>query len=181
MQLWTERGFETGLEDTTVDEIVRAAGVTRGTFYFHFAHKEEVLLEVGWSTAEALNADARRWVAAGQPGLAVLDQLLKALAERTESVPRLGVQKTLAAFSAHGVYPRGERNAVSDAFGLALRAAQDGCEISARVDVDELAEVMESVTIDAVKRWAAGDGRDLLPVLRCRAYVVVNGVLPASS
>jgi AcrR family transcriptional regulator len=51
MRLWTERGFETGIEDTTVDEIVAAAGVTKGTFYFHFAHKEEILLELGYQTA----------------------------------------------------------------------------------------------------------------------------------
>ncbi|MBO0732310.1 MAG: helix-turn-helix transcriptional regulator, partial [Acidimicrobiaceae bacterium] len=51
LQLWTERGFDRGVEETTVDEIVRAAGVTKGTFYFHFAHKEDILLELGWGTA----------------------------------------------------------------------------------------------------------------------------------
>ena len=38
VKLWTERGFENGVETTTVEEIARAAGVTKGTFYFHFAH-----------------------------------------------------------------------------------------------------------------------------------------------
>src|SRR5205807_10188546 len=44
LALWDERGFEKGVEDTTVEEIARAAGVTKGTFYFHFAHKEDILL-----------------------------------------------------------------------------------------------------------------------------------------
>ena len=47
LRLWTERGFEHGVADTTVEEIVREAGVTKGTFYFHFAHKEDILLELG--------------------------------------------------------------------------------------------------------------------------------------
>ena len=51
LELWTVRGFETGIEDTTVEEISQAAGVTKGTFYFHFARKEEILLEMGWDTA----------------------------------------------------------------------------------------------------------------------------------
>ena len=60
VQLWTERGFERGIEETTVEEIVQAAGVTKGTFYFHFAHKEDILLEVGWGTSEAMFKDATR-------------------------------------------------------------------------------------------------------------------------
>src|SRR5712671_5661469 len=54
VQLWTERGFETGVESTTVEEIARAAGVTKGTFYFHFAHKEDVLLEMSITTGDAV-------------------------------------------------------------------------------------------------------------------------------
>ena len=60
MRLWTERGFETGIEDTTIDEIVQAAGVTKGTFYFHFARKEEILLELGYQTAALLSEEATR-------------------------------------------------------------------------------------------------------------------------
>jgi Bacterial regulatory proteins, tetR family len=32
---------------------LQAAGVTKGTFYFHFAHKEEILLELGYQTGAA--------------------------------------------------------------------------------------------------------------------------------
>ncbi len=31
-----------GLKNTTIDEIVNAAGITKGSFYFHFASKEEL-------------------------------------------------------------------------------------------------------------------------------------------
>jgi AcrR family transcriptional regulator len=60
VKLWTERGFEHGVESTTVEEIARAAGVTKGTFYFHFAHKEDVLLEMSNTAGDAAIAEADR-------------------------------------------------------------------------------------------------------------------------
>lgn len=36
-----------GVESTTVDAIVAAAGVSKGTFYLHFPRKEDLLLEYG--------------------------------------------------------------------------------------------------------------------------------------
>jgi AcrR family transcriptional regulator len=36
-----------GVDDTTVDAIVAAAGVSKGTFYLHFERKEDLLLEYG--------------------------------------------------------------------------------------------------------------------------------------
>src|SRR5438045_8776656 len=65
VKLWTERGFENGVETTTVEEIARAAGVTKGTFYFHFAHKEDVLLEMSIRTGDATTEHAQRAADAG--------------------------------------------------------------------------------------------------------------------
>src|SRR3984957_21163735 len=62
LDLWTARGFETGIEDTTVEEIVHAAGVTKGTFYFHFARKEEILLDMGWDTAGVIVEEIGRCI-----------------------------------------------------------------------------------------------------------------------
>jgi len=39
--------LEQGFENTTVDAIVAAAGVSKGTFYLHFERKEDLLLEYG--------------------------------------------------------------------------------------------------------------------------------------
>ena len=40
-----------GYTGATVDAIVQAAGYSKGAFYFHFASKEEVFLEVLWARA----------------------------------------------------------------------------------------------------------------------------------
>ncbi len=38
----TELVHRQGLKNTTIDDVVRAADVTKGSFYFHFASKEEL-------------------------------------------------------------------------------------------------------------------------------------------
>jgi AcrR family transcriptional regulator len=43
-QLFLEQGYEA----TTVDAIVAAAGISKGTFYLYFERKEDLLLEYGW-------------------------------------------------------------------------------------------------------------------------------------
>jgi AcrR family transcriptional regulator len=42
LRLFEERGYES----VSIDDIVRATGVARGTFYFHFARKDDLLLEM---------------------------------------------------------------------------------------------------------------------------------------
>jgi AcrR family transcriptional regulator len=41
MKLFTKRGYE----NVSIDDVVRASKVARGTFYFHFPKKDDVLLE----------------------------------------------------------------------------------------------------------------------------------------
>lgn len=58
LDMWNERGFEEAFEATTVAEIARAAGVSKGIFYFHFANKQEILLEVAWGTSRKMIEEA---------------------------------------------------------------------------------------------------------------------------
>lgn len=48
--------LEHGFEDTTVDSIVEAANVSKGTFYTYFKRKEDLLLEYGWRRLEHMRA-----------------------------------------------------------------------------------------------------------------------------
>jgi AcrR family transcriptional regulator len=48
-------------KDLTVDELARAAGLSRTAFYFYFPGKSEVLMATLGEVAEALYVEAARW------------------------------------------------------------------------------------------------------------------------
>jgi AcrR family transcriptional regulator len=176
LDLWTERGFETGIDETTVEEIVQAAGVTKGTFYFHFAHKDDILQELGWGTAEALYDEAIRGAASRRAGLSLLRQLLASLARRAEAVPRPAVRRALAGFYASGTSsPLPGRRDIHHSFAIALDAARSQGELPEGTDTEELARVVTALTMDALTRWAQGDGSRLRSRLQTRADVVLAG------
>ena len=176
VQLWTERGFDSGVETTTVEEIARAAGVTKGTFYFHFAHKEDILQELGWGTAEALYEEAVHGVAAGRAGFTLVRQLLSSLARRAEGVPRPAVQRAVAGFYSNGVpRPVPGRRDIHHGLLVALDAARTQGELPDGADTDELARVLAALAMDALLAWAQGDGARLRPRIQTRADVVLAG------
>lgn len=176
VQLWTERGFDHGVETTTVEEIARAAGVTKGTFYFHFAHKEDILQELGWGTAEALYEEAVRGVAAGRAGVTLVRQLLTSLARRAEAVPPAAVLRAVAGFYSSGVpQPVPGRRAIHHGLLVALEAARAQGELPEDADTDELARALTALAMDALLAWAQGDNARLRPRLQTRADVMLAG------
>ncbi|MET9777523.1 TetR family transcriptional regulator [Streptomyces sp. NPDC006367] len=78
LELFTERGYE----ETTVDDIAGAAGVSQRTFFRYFATKEEAAFFVA-RLAESHFVDAVR---RRPPGEAPLDALRGALAESWDTI-----------------------------------------------------------------------------------------------
>jgi len=178
LQLWTDRGFDTGVDSTTVEEIVQAAGVTKGTFYFHFAHKEDILLEIGWGTSEAMIREANAALARDLPVETVLDDLFASLARRVSSTPRVAVARTLLEFhrSRDLVAPMAEEHGgYRAAYELVFTVARDRGVVPDDVDVVDLAEMLQSLTMDAIHRWIHDD-IDIAAALSYRARVLLAGV-----
>lgn len=176
MTLWTERGFERGIEDTTVEEIAREAGVTKGTFYFHFAHKEDVLLEAGWGTSESMYAEVETWITAGRTGREVLDDALASLARRVDAAPKVAVFRIMTEFFRRPWDERMRRgHAFQHVFQRAIEQGRARGELAASIDADQVATILAAVTTDAVLMWASGEDLSLLEVLRFRAGLVMAG------
>jgi AcrR family transcriptional regulator len=182
LDLWTERGFEHGIEDTTAEEIAQAAGVTKGTFYFHFAYKEEILLEMGIETAEAMMKEADLGMRRSRPAVEVLHALMASLSRRVEKAPRGAVLRSLSELSrrAHDMptYPAGA-TAFSTAFSSIAAYAVSRGELPAEVDAEDFGAVLQAVTMDTVIRWAKRDSGSLRSALVLHADLVVAGAAAA--
>lgn len=180
VRLWTERGFERGIEETTVEEIVQAAGVTKGTFYFHFAHKEDILLEMGWGTSEAMFKDATRALESNRPVDVVLDELLTTLARRITGTPRAAVARALAEFYRRPGRGRDSGNSEHFGFRRSFEAvfahAQDAGTLPDRLPAAVLGEMLHSLTVGAINAWVSEEEPDLRAALRERAALLLAGV-----
>ena len=77
-----------GLAGARIDDIAQKVGVSRGTFYFHFPTKEDVVLE-HISRTEAEVAAAVDALPAETPLAEVLDRVALSMAEAWQGDPRL--------------------------------------------------------------------------------------------
>lgn len=179
LELWNERGFERAVEDTTAEEIARAAGVSKGTFYFHFAHKEDILLEMQWATVEIMAEEARRGMDRGEDTSVLVEQLMTSTARRVSRAPRAAVLRVTGQWSrlSHdGTFPETPRG-FGEVFQAVLHYARERGDVPPDTDVDELASLLMAVTMDALVRWAATtqSAADLGATLCRRADVVFRG------
>jgi AcrR family transcriptional regulator len=177
LELWTERGFESGVEDTTVEEIVGAAGVTKGTFYFHFARKEEILLEMGWETAEIVNDEARRCLQAERGLEDSLFRVIDALTGRIRAAPPAAVARSIAEFR-HASASKGPavgRVGFGQGFELLFARAQQVGEPPLGIEPSEIARILQAMVMDSILDWAATYS-DLRAALRLRASILVAGL-----
>ena len=184
MRLWTERGFETGIEDTTVDEIVQAAGVTKGTFYFHFAHKEEILLELGYQTATLLYEEAARCIKAKRSIEDSLRKVTNTLVTSVKAAPPAAVGRAVSEFL-RPRRPGDEPLARFPSFAQALemlfvRAEQEG-EVTDQVDPMEMAQIIEALYTDCLMEWSQGRLKRLNPALQRRTAIVLAGLRPGAA
>jgi AcrR family transcriptional regulator len=184
MRLWTERGFETGIEDTTVDEIVAAAGVTKGTFYFHFAHKEEILLELGYHTASLLCEEAARCIKAKRGIDDSMRKVTNALAASVKAAPPAAVGRAMSEFlrpRRPGDEPLARFPSFAQALEMLFVRAQEEGEVTDQVEPAEMAQIVEALYTDSLMEWSQGRLKRLNPALHRRTAIVLAGLRPGAA
>lgn len=84
LQAASELFQEIGYESTSVDSIVRSAGIAKGTFYYYFKSKDEVLAAL----AQQLCAEmvARSQIIADDPQLGAIDKFCAIIAAQNQTV-----------------------------------------------------------------------------------------------
>lgn len=152
-----------GYTGATIDAIVQAAGYSKGAFYFHFASKEEVFLEVLWSRARAEEQNLRNAGASatGRP-LELLRGVATYLGPGSDDPlwPALLVE-----FWSHSSRNERVRDGVAsvasfrrDALLAALRAAAEGGVIRPALRLGHCADLLLTIGDGLIARAGTGQG-----------------------
>jgi AcrR family transcriptional regulator len=181
LELWSERGYDTGIDDTTAEEIAARAGVAKATFYFHFARKDDILLETGWLTAKVFYEDALKGLVHGGTTDDVIDDVTVKLCRRIERVPRLALRRMLQVQGAASSEVLHKRVDDPDHFGfqrafavVCLQGQQSG-DMPQTVSPASLGTMFESLLMSAIREWAYDEEVNLLATLRERFAVLLAG------
>ena len=168
-------------DDITVDAIVEAAGVSKGTFFYHFPRKEDLLVELGWSTVDRVGEEAEAAYAERGDLDEALAVAVAGLARRIAAMPSGAVARTIKEFAFDRPGARASATGRHAFMSGLFHAAQDGGDIPAGVDVDELADVVNHVIIQTILHAVTGRSSEPLePMLLRRARLVLYGVRGAA-
>lgn len=174
--VFAERGFA----DTTVDEVVQRAGVTRGALYHHFASKED-LFRVVYETVERELADRSTVAAlAGRTPMSRLQRGIDAFLDAClePSVQRIALLDGLSVLGWETWHEVGVRYN----FGLLVLGLQGAVDegVVARRPVEPLAHLLQGAVMragmviaraeepDAARKAMGAELRALLAGLRSR-------------
>ena len=160
-----------GAANARIDDIVEKVGVARGTFYFHFPSRDDVLRD--------LLAEAQRDLAARLDALPkkvsvdrVLSTTATAMAERWQNDPKLlaDVASVAIRVPAGGLSAMARDYPALDSLGRRLREAADRGELAAELPPELLASFFLTNLFAASVVWTASPGfpleQMLLPVVR---------------
>lgn len=170
-----------GVNACRIDDIATAAGVSRGSFYFHFPTKEQVLLERMRETEDIIcdAIEALPAVAKVDDVLAVLNQKLSEIWEPDpELLPDVtGAALRLAATSMSDPESTRLRSVLAGRF----RAGVESGEIAARVPADILSDLYLGHVLAALLAWYGNRNLTLVVMLSAVSDLFWNGAKAPTS
>ncbi len=168
-----------GFADAQIDDIVREAGVARGTFYFHFPTKEHVLVELARRGQESI---IERLAALRRRPLAVksfLQHLIDAVIAESMSDGEPWLQREIfALFARQAKALEGQDYPLQEAVTQFFREAQERGEVRADLMPSELTMIFLTSMFGVMLSRANPLGPELRPSLKRVIDVFVRGVAP---
>jgi AcrR family transcriptional regulator len=166
LELYSERGFD----HTTVEDIAQRAGVTRRTFFRHFADKREVLFGTGhgeWSVVAAAVESAPE----GTSPLEAVGLALEALAAKFDAEGDVAVRRIRIVRASPELWERQliKFTALAEALAGALRARGVGdpaAILAAEAGVTALRVASDRWIADPSHKSMLTVGRETLAALR---------------
>ena len=165
-----------GVSSSRIDDIARVAAVSRGTFYFHFPTKADVLLAM-LEDAEALFVSALVALPPDSPIETVLDTTADAMSKQWAKDPQLWVEigvlalRNTTARLTTGDEPTGVRKALGRHFSLAARQGR----LSTMVPAQVLADFFLANAFAVAVSWSSNPAIPLGDALRASAHLFLNG------
>lgn len=166
-----------GVQATRIEDVAALAGVSRGTFYFHFPAKDDVLLE-RLRESEAEVVDAVRELPADTP----LPDLLRAVAVALAAAWRedsglLPDVATVALRVMAGSVTDREAEPVRALLSPHFRAAAERGELRREVPAEALADFYLSSALAAMLAWCASPTPSLEAILLGLNELFLHGAL----
>ena len=171
---------EVGFDAVTVDDVCSAAGVAKGTFYFHFDSKEALLVAAFHQGGGALLELAEALVASNVSFDVAVLSLGERVAAATSPHPKALVRRaTVAALAAIDLErPPDGAQARRAAFGLVVESAIRAGDVAAGFRPDEITMALNWSMLQALLVWSAqpGERPSLATVMRRSLLLALGGV-----
>lgn len=155
-KLFSMRGFDA----TSIDEICHAADVVKGTFYYHFKSKEDLVIELRRAMTSQLEEYVIGELNSGKPPLDVLRDLMIRDARWTEQNEELAVifisqiyMNRAASLKNPDHPPSVLRGALRRPVSAVVEAAQKAGQLRADLDAAELSEMIFGFYIHGKRCW----------------------------
>ncbi len=167
-----------GFDETTVNDLCDAAGVTVGAFYFYFDAKEDLLLELASAGSELTWEHWERLAPTETPTAEVMGALLDGMSERAARVPKpllTRAIKTVLPLDRGGL-PTGTGHDFHAVFAAVLKRGLARGEVAAATKPHDVASMLTVVVLQAMAEWAVTGRPTLAALVTRRAVIVLRGV-----
>jgi TetR/AcrR family transcriptional regulator, cholesterol catabolism regulator len=167
-----------GFDETTYDDIARAAGVARQTVFNHYPRKEDFVIAWGGRRREEAARALARSAFTGEPAVARLALIMRVLANSYERAPAEGRVYALAWVKWGG--PILEEPFLASQFAAVIADGQRAGEIRGDVAAETAGQLIRAGYFDALWRWASPgrqeDAPPLFAELLARLELVLTGL-----
>jgi AcrR family transcriptional regulator len=150
VKLFTEKGYD----GTSVDDVAELADLAKGTIYYHFEGKEELLLGLSLRYQAEVAHRVEDRLKAGEDSLQVLRDILSEFATNTSQFPEVARSYYAIAFKhiCHDDY-KDDPATIPNIFTSILQCAQKQNTVRNDIDARELSIVLTGVFHQSQVTW----------------------------